>query len=117
MSRREFLSSVGTVAVWPLAARAILLGSLVLFAAEAHAVDRGQYDNVPDNIRSWFKGMRNSSGALCCDISDGNRTDYEVRAGAYWVPINGVWWRVTEITLGATCQFCLGEQAFLFRVV
>jgi hypothetical protein len=92
MRRREFLSGLGGAAVWPLAARATLLGSPVLLAPAARAVDRGQYDNVPDNIRSWFKGVRNSSGALCCDISDGNRTDYEVRAGAYWVPISGVWW-------------------------
>jgi hypothetical protein len=59
-------------------------------------IHRGQYDDAPDHIRSWFKGVRNSSGGLCCDIADGNRTDYDVRAGAYWVPIDGVWWRVPD---------------------
>jgi hypothetical protein len=33
------------------------------------------------------------NGVPCCDISDGHRTTYEVRAGAYWVsdrrPVDG----------------------------
>jgi hypothetical protein len=109
MRRREFLSDLGGAAVWPLAARATLLGSLVLLAVAAHAVDRGQYDNVPDSIRSWFKGVRNSSGGLCCDISDGNRTDYEVRTGAYWVPIDGVWRRVPDVAIIRDAGNPLGE--------
>jgi len=32
----------------------------------------------------------------CCDISDGHRTDYDVRDGAYWVPIEGQWMAVPE---------------------
>jgi len=39
-------------------------------------------------FRAWFKGVRSPAGVLCCDISDGHRTEYDVRAGAYWVPIN-----------------------------
>ena len=109
MRRREFLCDLGGAAVWPLAARATLLSSLVLLAVAAHAVDRGQYDNVPDNIRSWFKGVRNSSGGLCCDISDGNRTDYEVRTGAYWVPIDGVWRRVPDVAIIRNAGNPLGE--------
>ena len=34
--------------------------------------------------------------ALCCDIADGHRTSYDQRDGAYWVPIDGLWWRVPE---------------------
>jgi pSer/pThr/pTyr-binding forkhead associated (FHA) protein len=30
--------------------------------------------------------------------------------------VNGLWLRVEEVPLGATCQFRLGEQRFLFRV-
>jgi pSer/pThr/pTyr-binding forkhead associated (FHA) protein len=30
--------------------------------------------------------------------------------------VNGLWLRIDEIPLGATCQFRLGEQRFLFRV-
>jgi hypothetical protein len=60
----------------------------------AEAVDRGQFDNVPDNVRSWFKAMISPSGVPCCDIADGHRTEYDVRDGAYWVPIEGLWWEV-----------------------
>jgi hypothetical protein len=108
MTRREFLSGLSGAAVWPLAARATLPGWLLL-AADARAVDRGQFDNVPDNIRSWFKGVRNRSGGLCCDISDGHRTDYEVRQGAYWVPIEGAWWRVPDIAIIRDAGNPLGE--------
>jgi pSer/pThr/pTyr-binding forkhead associated (FHA) protein len=31
--------------------------------------------------------------------------------------VNGLWLRVDEIPLGATCQFRMGEQRFLFRVL
>ncbi len=31
--------------------------------------------------------------------------------------VNGLWLRVEEIPLGATCQFRMGEQKFLFRVL
>jgi pSer/pThr/pTyr-binding forkhead associated (FHA) protein len=30
--------------------------------------------------------------------------------------VNGLWLRVEEVPLGATCQFRLGEQRFLFRI-
>jgi hypothetical protein len=69
---------------------------LIFVSATAWAVDRGQFENVPDDIRAWFKGVRSSAGVPCCDISDGHRTEYDARAEAYWVPINGLWWRVPE---------------------
>ena len=75
-------------------AQLVLFVSLTFFTGAAHAVDRGQFENVPDDIRAWFKGVRSPAGVPCCDISDGHRTEYDVRAGAYWVPINGLWWRV-----------------------
>ena len=31
--------------------------------------------------------------------------------------VNGLWLRVDEVPLGATCQFRMGEQRFLFRVL
>ena len=74
----------------------LILGALIFVSGTALAVDRGQFENVPDDIRTWFKGVRSPAGVPCCDISDGHRTEYEVRAGAYWVPINGLWWQVPE---------------------
>jgi hypothetical protein len=76
--------------------RHALLAPVFFLTVTAHAVDRGQYENIPDDIRNWFRGVTTQNGVPCCDISDGHRTDYEVRAGAYWVPINGVWWRVPD---------------------
>ena len=77
-------------------AQLVLLMSLTFFTGAAHAVDRGQFENVPDDIRAWFKGVRSQDGVPCCDISDGHRTEYDVRAGAYWVPIDGLWRRVRK---------------------
>ena len=31
-----------------------------------HAVDRGQFNDVPANIRSWFKSVTGPSGVPCC---------------------------------------------------
>jgi hypothetical protein len=38
-------------------AQLVLLISLTLFTGAAHAVDRGQFENVSDDIRAWFKGV------------------------------------------------------------
>ena len=74
-----------------------LIITLLSFAAltgAARAVDRGQFENVPDDVRAWFKGLMSPSGVPCCDLADGHRTVYDVRNGAYWVPIEGLWWEV-----------------------
>ena len=87
----------------------LVLGALVLVSGAARALDRGQFEDVPDDIRAWFKGVRSPIGAFCCDISDGHRTIYEVRAGRYWVPIEGVWWRVPENAVVRNAGNPLGE--------
>lgn len=91
-----------------LSPRALLI-PMVVIAATAHAIDRGQFENVPDDIRRWFKGVTSQTGVPCCDISDGYRTDYEVRAGDYWVPIKGVWWRVPDKAIVRNAGNPLGE--------
>ena len=73
-----------------------LLACIVALASAASAFDNGQYNDVPADIRAWFKSVMAPNGVPCCDISDGHRTDYDVRAGAYWVPIEGVWMEVPE---------------------
>ena len=62
--------------------------------ARALAFDNGQYENVPAELRAWFKGVMAPNGVPCCDISDGHTTEYDFRAGAYWVPIEGQWMEV-----------------------
>ena len=69
---------------------------LLVLAGTAFAFDNGQYENVPPDIRAWFKSVMAPNGVPCCDISDGHRTSYDVRAGAYWVPIEGQWMAVPE---------------------
>lgn len=76
---------------WP-----IVLLSVALGAGGARAVDRGQFGDVPEDIRNWFKSAVSPSGVPCCDVADGHRTTYEVRGGQYWVPIDGLWWPVPE---------------------
>jgi len=72
-------------------AQVVLLACLSALTSAALAFDNGQYDNVPADIRAWFK-----NGVPCCDISDGHRTEYDFRDGAYWVPIEGEWMAVPE---------------------
>ena len=76
--------------------RALFVAALSSVAFGAAAFDNGQYNDVPANIRSWFKGVRSPHGIPCCDISDGHRTEYDVRGGSYWVPIEGQWMLVPE---------------------
>ncbi|MGF6426973.1 hypothetical protein [Bradyrhizobium sp. Pha-3] len=77
-------------------AHVAVLAWLAMMAGAALAFDNGQYDNVPPNIRGWFKSVIAPNGVPCCDISDGHRTSYDVRGGAYWVPIEGEWMMVPE---------------------
>lgn len=57
------------------------------------AFDNGQYGDVPDNVRSWFKSVRSPRGVPCCDEADGHRTTWDKHPGSdnYWVPIEGEW--------------------------
>ena len=48
---------VGRVAMRQ-SAQLVLLVSLTFFTGAALAVDHGQFENVPDDIRAWFKGVR-----------------------------------------------------------
>ena len=61
---------------------------MLLLVSGASAVDRGQYGEVPDDVRSWFKSVRSPHGIPCCDIADGHRTSFRAdAAGHFWVPI------------------------------
>ena len=73
-----------------------LLAWILVAGSTALAVDRGQFDHVPPDIRAWFKRVTAPNGVPCCDVSDGHRTAYDVRGGAYWVPIEGQWMQVPE---------------------
>jgi hypothetical protein len=58
-------------------AQLVLFVSLTFFTGAAHAVDRGQFENVPDDVRTWFKGVRSPVPAanlirLAVDRESGN---------------------------------------------
>jgi hypothetical protein len=74
-------------------AQIILLASLSVLTSAALAFDNGQFENVPPDIRAWFKSVMAPNGVPCCDISDGHRK-YNFREGSYWVPIEGQWMAV-----------------------
>ena len=74
----------------------LLLAAVPRSTGAAFAFDNGQYNDVPPDIRAWFKSVMAPNGVPCCDISDGHRTEYDVRNGAYWVPIEGEWMLVPE---------------------
>ena len=56
-------------------------------ATAAIAMDRGQFANVPLELREWFETRRSQEGIPCCSYADGHRTGYDMRQGQYWVPI------------------------------
>jgi hypothetical protein len=74
--------------------RGLFIVALSSLPYAAAAFDNGQYSDVPDHIRSWFKNVRSPHGVPCCDIADGHRTDYDMRTDGYWVPIEGKWQQV-----------------------
>src|SRR6266481_5255780 len=59
-------------------AQVALLACMSVLTSAALAFDNGQYENVPADIRAWFKSVTAPNGVPCCDISDGHRTDYDV---------------------------------------
>jgi len=74
-----------------------MLISICVLSAPVRAFDNGQYADVPDNVRSWFKSVRSPRGVPCCDIADGHRTTWKGdETGRYWVSINDEWVQVPE---------------------
>jgi hypothetical protein len=78
-----------------------LIGAALLFwvlttPSHSRELYPGQYAQVPDNIRSWFKGVRSPNGVPCCDMADGHSTiwrhgqESDANSG-YEVPINDQW--------------------------
>ena len=55
------------VAITALALAALITG----LTPGVYARDYGQYNDVPQHIRDWFKGLKNPrNGGSCCDQSD-----------------------------------------------
>lgn len=68
----------------------VAIGTLALFAQitgltfDVNARDYGQYENIPQHIRDWFKALKNpQNGRSCCDLSDCVRTEARTQ-GNQW---------------------------------
>jgi len=103
MSRRRLLRVYSLSASGPRNCKTgLMIASLVFWAVSATAaiaMDRGQFANVPLELREWFEHMRSPKGILCCSYADGHRTGYDIRQGQYWVPIEGEWYPVPPETV------------------
>lgn len=70
-----------------------ILVTLLLLVVFAGAKDDGRYAQNP--LKQWFDQLRSSKG-FCCSDADGEETEFDIRSGAYWAPIDGVWTRVPD---------------------
>lgn len=63
---------------------------LLCLTSNALARDDGRY--AQSHLKQWFNGLKNKSGAGCCDLSDGKRlndVDWGMENNRYWVMIEG----------------------------
>lgn len=75
--------------------RALVLTCLLVLVALAsvHARDDGRYAQNP--LKPWFDSLKSKKG-FCCSDADGERTEYEMKDGSYWAPVDGVLTRVPD---------------------
>ena len=59
--------------------RILMLISICVLSLPVRAFDNGQYADVPNDIRSWFKGVLSPRGVPCCDIAEWTSHDLERR--------------------------------------
>lgn len=60
------------------------------------AKDDGRYAQSP--LKSWFDSLRSGKGP-CCSDADGEETEYQIRNGRYWIPVEGVMIEVPDAAL------------------
>jgi hypothetical protein len=104
---------------WPVLAAAASALHL-LSAPPAQAFDNGQFGDVPDNVRAWFKNVRSPNGIQCCDLADGHRTDYDIRADRYWIPnpaIPGEWIAVPPEAVVHNAGNPVGEAVVWYAIL
>lgn len=70
-----------------------LISAAVLFTSQSFARDDGRYAQSP--LKRWFDSLKSQKG-FCCSDADGVATNYEIKDGAYWAPIDGVMTRVPD---------------------
>jgi hypothetical protein len=71
-----------------------LIASLVfcvVSATAALAMDRGQFANVPLEVREWFEHLQSPKGVPCCSYADGHHTGYDTRQDQYCIRMSSSW--------------------------
>ena len=63
-----------------------LLAACCALAGSALAFDNGQYENVPAELRAWFKGVMAPNGVPCSTSPTAYQPNIFSRR-PYWVPI------------------------------
>jgi hypothetical protein len=54
----------------------ILAAQIIGPSPDVSARDLGEYEDIPQRIRDWFKALKNPhNGGNCCDLSDCRRTE------------------------------------------
>lgn len=86
MRTKDTEVGIGAAAWAALICSIVGVGLAVLLSYAAFAKDNGQWGDVPDSVRSWFKGVRSPHGVPCCDMADGHRTLEDWRGSTYWIP-------------------------------
>jgi hypothetical protein len=103
----------------PMAALAVAIGALLSTAAAAF--DNGQWNDVPEHVRSWFKSLRSPNGIHCCDVADGHRTDWEIRQTSYYIPNpidpTGEWIPVPDAAVVHNTGNPVGEAIVWWNVI
>lgn len=72
----------------------LIFGTLLIGATAVSAHDHRRPD-----LLDWFKGLKNSGGAICCDGTDGLRVDdvdWETKDGKFRVRLGGQWIEVPD---------------------
>ena len=91
---RQMITAKKKVAITALALAALITG----LTPGVYARDYGQYNDVPQHIRDWFKGLKNPrNGGSCCDQSDCARTEARTHGNAWEARApNGAWLSIPD---------------------
>lgn len=78
----------------------LILLILLSSVAQARELYPGQYAQVDDATREWFRDQRNPTTKIpCCSEADGTYVEEDIRDGHYWVRFDktgGEWREVPD---------------------
>lgn len=73
---------------------------VLVVASPVIARDNGQFAQVDQNVRQWFRSQVSpKTGIYCCSEADGVYAEEDIREGHYWTRFpqsNGEWMQVPD---------------------